>query len=258
MATKVFFNRPLRPIDLNPLWHDIKNTRKHLVIASAWFTDKETASSFIDSNAEIKTVIFNAADIQRGSRGAYELIKSYFNNPVIWDGEIDENALYTSPNSKSYGMDVMGSCAESAKYRFIVLGSGNWQEGVMHHKFILCDDFAWIGSFNFTYQARKNYENLLRLDEKAIVKQLYDEVDFLIEEPNIRYSNTPVNDIYICQICGKMHHISFYGNYINDGYGSDIYICKRCWSTRVSDIRNRYGDDAASDVLDKNPNSRLE
>lgn len=256
MSVQAFFNRPVRPIDLKPLWQDMKQTRKHLVLASAWFTDSDTAGVFIDSPAEQKTVVFNAADMDRGTKQAYELIKAYFNNPVMWDEPDDPyTLLYSGVNSPKYGIaDRSDNDPDAAQYRFVVLGSGNWQEGVMHHKFILCDRVVWLGSFNFTHQARKNYETLIRIDDPGVAKDFYNEVGELISEPNLFFGDTITNGAFKCQICGKVRPVQEAERLMSyDAYGGDDYnsaICKNCWRSKVEGIRAKYGNDAAAELID--------
>lgn len=238
MAAQVFFNRPARPIDLNLLWRDMRQTKDHLVLASAWFTDTITAGVFIDSVAERKTVIFNAADIDRGTKKAYELIKSYFINPVQWDDDGGDYSVFSSVGADDkYGVGDRWTDPEDARFRFIVLGSGDWTEGVMHHKFILCDSVVWVGSFNFTYQARKNYETILRVDDQTVVRQFYGEVDDLLSDSELfYYSDSSVNGAFRCTSCSKLFAIGDMGDMVSskNPYEGEMPICKLCFTKKAA------------------------
>jgi phosphatidylserine/phosphatidylglycerophosphate/cardiolipin synthase-like enzyme len=192
-------------------------------------------------------VLFNAADINRGTRRAYERVIAYFNNPVDWWDKDDadetdpdetdpdetdpdsvhyrEGIVYATPG---YGVESQDFYSGNERLRLIVLGSGDWTEGVMHHKFIICDDIVWLGSYNFTFQARKNYETLIRIDDKAITKQFHDETERLVNEPNKHFS-TLANGVFSCSDCGKTFPRKELGYSFDQTYGGDEgYICKRC------------------------------
>lgn len=212
MATEVFFNRPKRPIDTSRIIADILSARYKLYVASAWFTDTEIADAFIASPAANKGALFNAADINRNSRAAYKRLDSYF---VKWNASKAECwALWPAWE----GIFVIGS-------------HDNWQEGVMHHKFILVDDsIVWVGSYNFTFQARSNYENLLRIDDKETVAQFWNEVYELVEEYKLYYGGVQfakTNGVFRCAECEQLCK----DNSIGADYGS-VIICKSCLDRR--------------------------
>lgn len=148
MTIEVFFNKPVRPFDVSKLIADVRGAQRYLAIASAWFTDIEIARAFIDAPARNKFVILNGSDIARGSKRAYEMIKD-------WDDKrIDR---YENP-------------------RVVILGGDDWKEGVMHHKFVLIDSqVVWVGSYNLTFQARNNYETILKITDNEVFKKFWSE-----------------------------------------------------------------------------------
>lgn len=206
MNVTPFFNRPDKPIDLQQLWADMSNTSDHLVLASAWFTDTETAEKFIQSPAGRKTIVLNAADLNRGDKRAVAILRAY-------DREWGKKYTYAEENSTT-NTDV----------NFCVLGSGNWQEGVMHHKFILCDRVVWLGSFNFTFQARKNYETLVRIEDEATARLFYNEVNDLDPYGERDHSKPTRDPTFQCSECDRIMSWNLLGEDLN--YGT--YICRGC------------------------------
>jgi len=67
----------------------------------------------------------------------------------------------------------------------MILGSDDWAEGVMHHKMLLCDDVVWTGSYNFTWQARRNYETLLRFADRTLAEDFWAALDALMAEEEL-------------------------------------------------------------------------
>jgi hypothetical protein len=139
MPLEVFFNRPTKPIPLYRLLSDMASARNRLVLASAWFTDRQIAQTFVDSPAKVKLALLSKSDLARDKNGgAVQIIKD-------------------------------------SRVPLAVLGTTDWREGTMHHKFVVADDVVWLGSYNFTAQAQKNYENIVRVDEKECANQFADE-----------------------------------------------------------------------------------
>jgi len=124
---------------------DIRGARSRLVIASAWFTDTNLANAFLQNPTTTKFALLNRSDLKRngGSKAANSLIKANLAFP---------------------------------------LGSENWEEGVMHHKWIIADDVVWVGSYNFTFQARKNFETLLRISDTDTASIFFQEAVTLQED----------------------------------------------------------------------------
>lgn len=139
MSTQVYFNRPGAPWPVQFLIDDITRRASggELWVASAWFTHMGIARAIVESTASYKTVIVNAADVER---------------------EGDHRAL-----------DLIRAAATHHRFQLVVLGDAGWREGIMHHKFVVIlppqeDVIAWFGSANLTHQALKNYETIVRME----------------------------------------------------------------------------------------------
>jgi phosphatidylserine/phosphatidylglycerophosphate/cardiolipin synthase-like enzyme len=208
MSIQVHFNKPVRAFGAEQIAREIKGATKKVAIASAWFTDIDIAQALIDSPAPFKMAILNGADIQRGSKQAYELLKKYF-EPT--------GGRFIKPGEIPHGL--------------FVLGSSDWQEGVMHHKFVLIDDsVVWAGSYNLTFQARKNYETMLRIDDKNVSEQFWTEAKALAAEVPLFWKTLQFatsDTAFRCAKCEKLWPKSAIGQ---DG-GSWI-ICKQCATIR--------------------------
>lgn len=212
MSIQAFFNQPDKAIDLSLLWKDMEQTKNHLVLASAWFTDIDTADVFIRSPARRKTALFNAADTNRGDTKALTALRTYNNKTAE-----AVNAEFRQATADKRHPDY----SQFTDIHIYILGSGNWQEGVMHHKFILCDAIVWVGSFNFTFQARKNYENLVRIQSRKIAKQFYNEIDRL--DPYAVFEHGP-SSTFLCRECNKVLTWNLHGQSL--GYGDEL--CRDC------------------------------
>lgn len=187
MATQVWFNKPKRPIDLSCLIKDVISAKRRVIVASAWFTHSQLAEVIVSATVPVKWVILNQSDLDRpGSKAAYDICVSGI---PLWNHDTSEACTPWSG--------------------VLVLGSGDWKEGVMHHKFILADDVVWTGSYNLTYQAGNNYETLMRIDDVLIAKQFYDEAaslilyDSLLFDEGMGLYRRP-SDAFRCIECGKL------------------------------------------------------
>jgi len=140
MTIQVFFNRPDQAVPIDDLLQDIEAATQRVVLASAWFTDYTIAQAIVECRATLKLTLLNKSDIQRGERTAYKRL------------------------------------TEAPGVHVCVLGTDSFEDGVMHHKFCVIDRaLVWNGSFNYTLQARRNYETLLRIDDPAINGQFWQE-----------------------------------------------------------------------------------
>jgi hypothetical protein len=79
---------------------------------------------------------------------------------------------------------------------------------VMHHKCCLIDHvLVWIGSCNFTHHARRDDETLLRIDDRAIKEQYWQEaVQLAYGNPLAMMDGMNVtvpDDVIICRQCGR-------------------------------------------------------
>jgi phosphatidylserine/phosphatidylglycerophosphate/cardiolipin synthase-like enzyme len=164
MGTEVFFNRPGQPFAIERLYREIRDARHRLTVASAWFTDTHIADAIIDSPAPDKLVLLNAADLGRGDKRAVTMIK--------------EEAKRARDAAKEAFYHDRLPYPPDPRLRMFVLGSRDFTQGVMHHKFIAIDDrMVWTGSFNFTFNAQRNYENLVRIDDPDIVQRFHAEAN---------------------------------------------------------------------------------
>lgn len=55
----------------------------------------------------------------------------------------------------------------------------NSNEGTMHNKFCIIDEKVITGSYNWTYHANKNHENIVITDEPIVVKNYYNQFDVI-------------------------------------------------------------------------------
>jgi phosphatidylserine/phosphatidylglycerophosphate/cardiolipin synthase-like enzyme len=197
-SIEVFFNKPTRPFPVKRLIHDIENARCQLAVASAWFTDNAVAKAIIESEAAKKIVFLNAADVGRGARRAYEMLDQYF------------SAHSTQSEQQLY-----------------VLGSQDFQEGVMHHKFVLIDHVvAWTGSYNLTHQAQRNYETVLRINDAEVCARFWEEVEQLRDEQLLFLGSTQfasANGAFRCACCERLLRVSLIGV-----DGDSWAVCQAC------------------------------
>lgn len=169
---EVFFNRPRLSLSCAKLLQDIRQARETVVLASAWFTDTEIARAFIASPAtNWKLAILNRADIDRGEKRAYQLLQ------------------------EAYQQD---------RIVLKILGGSDWQKGIMHHKFCLVDDqITWLGSMNFTFQARRNYEALVRIEDAALNATFWQEAENMLHEGMI-IADEPSTKEWPCYDCEQI------------------------------------------------------
>jgi phospholipase D-like protein len=197
-SIEVFFNKPTRPFPVERLIHDVENARCRLAVASAWFTDSAVARAIIQSKAAKKFVFLNAADVGRGARRAYEMLEQHF-----------------SARSKQ------------CEQQLYILGSQDFQEGVMHHKFVLIDQVvAWTGSYNLTHQARRNYETVLRINDADVCARFWEEVEQLRDEQLLFLGRTQfasANGAFRCACCERLLPVSLIGV-----DGDSWTVCQAC------------------------------
>lgn len=149
---QTFFNDPTQPWAMEHLILDVQQAKRRLVVASAWLSDMAFVEAITASTAATKQFILNATDVQRLTykHAVYEALSSH--------------------------------CKELPdKRRLDVLGSGTWQDGIMHHKFVVCDDVLWVGSFNFTEQAQHNFENMVRIEASSAAGAFAAEAKRIVE-----------------------------------------------------------------------------
>jgi phosphatidylserine/phosphatidylglycerophosphate/cardiolipin synthase-like enzyme len=198
--TSVYFNRPARSLDLTELIRDVRGASDRLAVASAWFTNREVARAIIDSPSPLKLVYLNASDLRRGgSSPVYEMLKT------------GVNARLADPSPAQIEAQRRWGVGEQGVF---VLGSGDWTEGVMHHKFVIADAVVWAGSYNLTYHAAHNYEYLLRLTEYAVVDSFWQECLALQQEWPLWMGtdqNAWANGAFRCDECMRLYPLSALG-----------------------------------------------
>lgn len=161
----IYFNKPARPFNVDILTADMMRATNYLCIAAAWITNTQVAQAIIDSPAEHKYIVLNRADLKRDSVKASRMLIEFVEK-------------MTDEEHWQYMNDADGNM----RYACTIIGSESWQQGVMHHKFIICDSVVWTGSYNFTFQASKNYENLIRIDDQQVADTFLEEMQNLLQE----------------------------------------------------------------------------
>ncbi len=124
------------------LLRQIASSRNYIRIAVAWFTNDllfEALKSVLNNNVRIKVVIVD------------DLI-----------------------NRSEFGLDFGILSNLGAEVRFAKCGFGN-----MHNKFCIIDNIVITGSYNWTFHANKNNENILVTDDNSIINAYTEEFDKL-------------------------------------------------------------------------------
>lgn len=117
-------------------------SQHNIYIAVAWFTNDiifESLKSALNKKVKVKVVILN------------DLI-----------------------NRNEFGLDFGVLTKLGADVRFARSDSGT-----MHNKFCIIDNMVITGSYNWTYHANKNDENILITDEESVVDRYREEFDKL-------------------------------------------------------------------------------
>ncbi len=120
----------------------LSGAKQRIYIAVAWFTNQELFDSIVkaaERNVNIKLLLLD--DIL---------------------------------NRNEFGLDF-GILIEKG----VVVRFANNKSGTMHHKFCIIDDKVITGSYNWTYHANKNDENILMTDEESVVNNYRMEFDRL-------------------------------------------------------------------------------
>ena len=126
----------------NNLSATISIAKKRIFVAVAWFTNSRLYDDLISAtgrNVEVKILILD--DIL---------------------------------NRSEFGLDFGVLSKLGAEIRF-----AKSDKGTMHNKFCIIDDLVITGSYNWTYHANKNIENILMTDEESIVSSYKEEFDRL-------------------------------------------------------------------------------
>lgn len=116
-----------------------------ILIAVAWFTNEsffEALKGVLRNKVKVKIIILN------------DLI-----------------------NRSEFGLDFGILAKLGAEIRF-----AKSDLGTMHNKFCIIDDLVITGSYNWTYHANKNNENILMTDDESVVKRYTEEFDKLFSD----------------------------------------------------------------------------
>jgi phosphatidylserine/phosphatidylglycerophosphate/cardiolipin synthase-like enzyme len=207
MSTEVFFNRPMRPIPLDRLISDIAGAQEELMVACAWFTLDRIANAIVQSPAKSKGIVLNGADLARHGGVGWRAVQRLF------DAE-----------------ELVARATHWSDFMVAVLGSSDYSEGIMHHKFIVIDErLVWTGSYNLTYQAAKNYETLIRIEDEELAKAFSLEAFQLIWDEKALW--TPGNDLEMpagAFRCAGCHHLfPDRDGFEVEGHYPSVY-CRRC------------------------------
>lgn len=120
----------------------ISSSKSNIFVAVAWFTNQllfDSLTDAIKNNVAVKVLILD--DIL---------------------------------NRNEFGLDFGALLKLGAEVRF-----AKSNEGTMHNKFCIIDDLVITGSYNWTYHANKNRENILMTDEESVVSSYKEEFDRL-------------------------------------------------------------------------------
>ncbi|MGX5641831.1 phospholipase D-like domain-containing protein [Bacillus toyonensis] len=139
--SEIIFTRPGTKCELKErLLEDIKNAKFRIYLAMAYFTDEDIYNAMKESTAQTALFILNESDLKndKGRRScSYDLIDKY-------------------------------DC------HTVVLGDKGYSK--MHHKFIILDNIAYIGSYNFSYPAsNQSWEFMFRVTDANLVKKIEEE-----------------------------------------------------------------------------------
>ena len=132
----------------NNLSATISIAEKRIFVAVAWFTNSRLYDDLIlatERNVEVKILILD--DIL---------------------------------NRSEFGLDFGVLSKLGAEIRF-----AKSDKGTMHNKFCIIDDLVITGSYNWTYHANKNSENILMTDEESIVSRYKEEFDRLFGDASL-------------------------------------------------------------------------
>lgn len=117
------------------------------------------------------------------SHNSIQIAVAWFTNQVLCDCLLE--ALKSNQNVRiivlddilnrnEFGLDFGILAKSGADIRF-----ANSTQRTMHNKFCIIDNMVITGSYNWTYHANKNKENILITDDESIVKSYTDEFEKL-------------------------------------------------------------------------------
>lgn len=202
VPVEVFFNRPARPIPLTRLITDIAGARDELQVACAWFTLDLIAEAIIQSPARHKWIALNGADLARSGGRGRRIYEQF--------------------------VKARNSAGRASAFILCVLGTQDYQEGILHHKTIVIDRrIVWTGSYNLTYHASKNYETLLRIDDGEVASQFAAEIQDLVENERDLWDKDAYPqtvDAFRCGICMRIRPVAE----VDESSASTVLCCREC------------------------------
>lgn len=129
----------------NEINSSINSSKRRIYIAVAWFTNQVLFDSLL--NAAQREVV----------------IKIILLNDIL--------------NRNEFGLEFGLLANKGAEIRFAVNNSGT-----MHHKFCIIDNIVISGSYNWTYHANKNDENIIVTDDENAVNSYDEQFDKLFSD----------------------------------------------------------------------------
>lgn len=123
------------------------------------------------------------SSILASSHNSIQIAVAWFTNQVLCDcllktlksnQKVKIILLDDILNRSEFGLDFGKLAKSGADIRF-----ANSTPGTMHNKFCIIDDLVITGSYNWSYHANNNNENILVTDEKSVVDSYREEFDRL-------------------------------------------------------------------------------
>ena len=127
---------------------------------------------------------------------------AWFTNQLLFDGLMDalkKNVavkiliLDDILNRNEFGLDFGVLSKLGAEIRF-----AKSDKGTMHNKFCIIDDLVITGSYNWTYHANKNDENIIVTDDENVVNTYIKQFDKLFSHAsplNVPYEHLKWTDM---------------------------------------------------------------
>lgn len=147
MAIESFFNRPGSRTEIaDRVLNDIKYARTKVLLSMAYLSDQALLSA-LKGIRTTRRVVLNKNDI-------------------------------SDPSEPKKAIKYKELCNAIGEDNIVALGKNF---SIMHHKFIIIDDkVLWIGSYNFSQNARNNnWENMIRITDSKVIEDFTKEFNTL-------------------------------------------------------------------------------
>lgn len=140
MTSQVYFTRPGKEEEVTYyLIGDIRYAKKRILLSMAYFSDYEILGEIKENPRAEKMFLFNKSDV------------------------VNNQTTYNTLVESGYNVTLLGTHQR--------ISDKKTKTSSMHHKFIIIDDVVWLGSYNFSQNARENnWENMIRIEDKRIVE----------------------------------------------------------------------------------------